>query len=154
MRILIVEDQQEKKDELCHVLQDICGRDANITHISSLHGAIKEIARGTSYQLVILDMSMPNYSLEDEIISPDMSEGYAGKELLYQMMMRNKKYPTIVVTQYVSFKKGAISLSDLDTEFSREFHDFYLGYVYYNYAVDEWKTSLGNFVKPLLRSDN
>ncbi len=143
MRILIIEDQQDKRDDIANLLCKWLNiSEESISSCSSLHSALKTIVYDQPYELVILDMSLPTFDISSEEPTGGSSESYGGRELLHQMMLRDIKYPTVVVTQYMSFNKGSIDLLDLDQEFRQEFNDFYLGYVYYNAAVDDWKNSL------------
>ncbi|MFM5335799.1 hypothetical protein ACET97_04550 [Aeromonas enteropelogenes] len=140
---MIIEDQQDKRDDIANLLCKWLNIDnTSISSCSSLHSALRSIVYDEPYDLVMLDMSLPTFDISSEEPTGGTSESYGGKELLYQMMLRDTKYPTVVVTQYMSFNKGSIDLLDLDQEFQREFSDFYLGYVYYNAAVDDWKNAL------------
>jgi len=137
MRILIVEDEASKFEQLSNVIKSVFAN-ASIISSESLLSAIFNIAENNIYDLAILDMSLPNYDISDEEPTGGDSESFAGRELMFQMKLRGKLCPIIVVTQYQSFEKGLRDLNDLDSEFKREFPEYYLGCVYYNAAVDGW----------------
>lgn len=138
MRILIVEDEISKFEQLSNVVRSMYTDDVQIISCESLLSAILNVADNEIYDLAVLDMSMPNYDISDEEPTGGDSESFAGRELMYQMKLREKLCPIIVVTQYQSFEKGLRDLSDLDIEFKQEFPGYYLGCVYYNAAVDGW----------------
>lgn len=145
MRILIVEDESRKFEQLSHVIKSVFPI-ADIISSESLLSAIFNIAENDIYDLAILDMSMPNYDISDEEPTGGDSESFAGRELMFQMKLREKLCPIIVVTQYQSFEKGLRDLNDLDAEFKREFPENYLGCVYYNAAVDGWVEKLKDYL--------
>ncbi|MDT9438286.1 hypothetical protein MXT00_20195 [Escherichia coli] len=120
MRILIVEDESRKFEQLSHVIKSVFSS-ANIISSESLLSAIFNIAENDIYDLAILDMSMPNYDISDEEPTGGDSESFAGRELMFQMKLREKLCPIIVVTQYQSFEKGLRDLNDLDDEFKESF---------------------------------
>lgn len=138
MRILIVEDESSKFEQLSNVILTVFTENVTIISSESLLSAILNIAENDVYDLAILDMSMPNYDISDEEPTGGDSESFAGRELMFQMKLRSKLCPIIVVTQYQSFEKGLRDLNDLDREFKQEFPRHYLGCVYYNAAVDGW----------------
>ncbi|MCL0013469.1 response regulator [Providencia rettgeri] len=146
MKILIVEDEKSKMTQIINVLKGTIVHEIHISKCESLLSSIKNIAFNPTYDLAILDMSMPNYDISADEPSGGLSESFAGRELMYQMKLRKKLCPIIVVTQYRSFEKGLIELDDLDREFKNEFNGYYLGYVYYNAAVDGWTEKLKDIV--------
>lgn len=144
MRILIVEDDadkaQEIKDFTCSVVAD-----AIVDEARSFHSALKAICnRSIRYEALLLDMSMPNFDISANEPSGGAQENFAGRDLLMQMKMRNRKIPTIVVTMFDGFGEGAgrVSIHDLGAQMSDSFGDFYIGHVYYNQAQDAWKEEL------------
>ncbi|PQK69955.1 response regulator [Pantoea ananatis] len=146
MKILIVEDELDKREQLSSVLLTNLGAEIEIYTCGSLHSSIKLVAFNEPFDLALIDMSMPNYDISASEPTGGDPESFAGKELIYQMKMRGKLCPLIIVTQYRSFEKGKVDLLDLDNEFSSEFEDYYLGYVYYNPAVDGWVESLESLI--------
>ncbi|MGC0995428.1 hypothetical protein [Pantoea agglomerans] len=146
MRILIVEDEPSKFEQLSNVVHSVLAGDIDIISCESLLSAILNIDQNHIYDLAVLDMSMPNYDISDEEPTGGDSESFAGRELMYQMKFREKLCPIIVVTQYQSFEKGLRELNDLDVEFKDEFSGYYMGCVYYNAAVDGWVDKFKDFL--------
>ncbi len=143
MKILLVEDQKDKQHKLVSFLEFEIGPNAEVFVEESLRGGLKYLLLNSdSIDLIILDMSMPNFGPED-LSGVDYSpESFAGKDLMEQMALRDITIPVIVVTQYSSFQEGSVSLSELSSTFSALFPDIYIGAVYYNAALDSWKDEL------------
>ena len=150
MRVLLVEDQQEKREQIKEFIKDEGGGDFEITVRESLRGALKEIVLCSQYDLILLDMSMPNFDPASDNPADCSPESFAGQELLEQMKLRDIGIPVIIITQYATFEGGAVTLEDLKEKFSCEYSNFYLGSVYFNSPLDTWKKELLD----LLRTTN
>lgn len=140
MKVLIVEDQPEKKENIERFLLD------NFEHFSvnasdSLRSALREIVTNQGYDLILLDMSMPAFDPSESYFG-DSPESYAGQELMEQMKLRGIKMPVIVVTQYSSFEGGEVALDGLSKKFNQDYSDFYMGHVYYTSANNNWQKEL------------
>lgn len=147
MKILIVEDQADKKDNIEQYLLDNFS-DVSVNDCCSLRGALKEVVTNPTYDLILLDMSMPNFD-PSEAYYDDSPESYAGRELMEQMRLRGISIPVIVVTQYSSFEGGSVALDGLSEMFSDQFSDFYKGCIYYNSATENWKSELGKLINSM-----
>ena len=139
MRILLIEDQPPKRDQIKSFIQNIMAPEATVHDASSLRAALKLIVDGNKYDLVLLDMSMPNFDTTREGQADNATESFAGRELLEHMRLRGIQMPVIVITQYAAFEGGTVTLESLTTEFEREYGDFFLGSIYFNSASDEWQ---------------
>ncbi len=142
MRILLVEDQPEKREQVRHFIHGTMSPDADICDASSLRMAIRHLVSGTLFDLILLDMSMPNFDATPQDPIGRSPESFAGKELLEQMKLRSITIPVIVLTQYSAFEGGTITLESLAAEFRHQYSDFYLGAVYYNSASAAWQKHL------------
>lgn len=102
--------------------------------------------------IVVMDMTLPSFD-----ITPGTDGGrplrLGGKDLLRQMQRRGALYPTIVVTGFDTFGFGreTVTLDQLDAQLSTEFHEFYLGSVYFNATADDWKDQLRTLVARAIR---
>lgn len=141
MKILLVEDQPDKKEAIKKFVLLKLSKECEIVEKGSLRGALKEVYDDNNYDLVLLDMSMPNFDSENDGYDDNIPESFAGKQMLEQMELRNIKIPVIVITQYSSFEGGAVSLDELSNNFASKYSDFYLGSIYFNSGEDEkWQT--------------
>jgi len=148
-RILIVEDDEYKTRQLRGFVEDRY-REASIVLTESLQGGLRNLMKAP-FDLVLLDMSIPNYDPGPE--EPGgTSYVRGGQELLREMQLYEILVPVIVVTQYDSFGTGKerVSLEDLDAELRADHGDLYYGAVYYNSALQSWKEQLETLMSAAL----
>ena len=142
MKALVIEDDINKARALVDYINESMPS-VEVVCVHSYKNGIKEIL-STAYSFVLLDMSMPTFD-----VVPGETGGkpspLAGKDILYRMKIRNVMIPTIVVTQYDSFE--GVPLDKLAGSLNEQFADSFVGYVYYNSAVDEWKARLRGLIE-------
>lgn len=147
MKILLIEDDPNKKTQLCNFLSNI--KEVNIIQTNSYKSGLRAVVKD-AYDLVILDMSMPTFD-----ITINESGGrilpFAGKEILRQMKRRNIIIPTIVVTQFEKFGEyeKMIYLEELNEELAIEFSENYIDTVNYNPTSSSWIDSLKENIKKI-----
>ena len=141
MKILIVEDDQNKINQLNEFLNNTCPNDSIVIK-NSFNSGLKEIISNRA-DCLILDMSMPTFD-KTPIEKGGSFRMYAGKEILRQMERRKIKIPVILVTQFDLFgpEDDRKSLAELSEELSFVYNDMYRGAVYYNPAHNNWKDDL------------
>ena len=142
MKILIVEDQKDKSDDITKFFDSFFIDKLEIHVKQSLRSGLKELLTIKDFDLIVLDMSMPNFDPGPEDPIGGTPESFAGKEFLAQMDLREISTPVVVVTQYATFVKGQIDLEELDFLFKHEYQNFYYGSVYYSSADKEWQKQL------------
>lgn len=121
----------------------------------SLNGGLRALISGQGrLDLVLLDMSMPNYDVAPEEPGGGTPESFAGQELLAQMKLRGIEIPVIVITMFDKFGEanGRISLDQLAQQLRREYGRTYKGYVYYNAAQEGWKPSLRTLIDEQMKA--
>ena len=134
IKILIVEDQEEKRNEIEKFILSL-DIEAEINNKISLRGALKEISNNQySYDLIILDMSLPSY------------DPSAGAEILSQMHLRHINIPTIVITQFSKFIGVNVEFKELDELFNARYNSFYKGSIFYNSIDNQWKKELSQII--------
>jgi CheY-like chemotaxis protein len=149
MKILIVEDDFDKRQKIKNYIFDSFGKTTVVREKESLRSGLKEVVEGEGYDLLLLDMSMPSFDVGADEPGGGTPESFAGKELMSQMKLRNICIPVVVITQYDTFEEGTVSLEDLSKDFVIEFGDFFLGAVFYSSAIDGWKAELAEYLKHL-----
>lgn len=142
MKILIVEDEFDKREKICSFLNSQYIGSVEIVECESLRSGLRAVTVSKDVDFILLDMSMPGFDITDDEPGGGEPESYAGKELMAQMRLRNIKIPVIVITQYKNFDKGAKSLEDLTAEFSLAFPEIFIGAVYFNSAIEGWQREL------------
>lgn len=141
IKILIVEDQEEKRNEIEKFILSLDIK-VEINNKISLRGALKEISNNQNYNLIILDMSLPSYDPYEDDINGGEPESFAGAEILSQMYLRRINIPTIVITQFSKFIGVDVEFKDLDELFNSRYYDFYKGSIFYNSIDNKWKKEL------------
>lgn len=142
MKVLIIEDQIEKSEAIKIFLTSIYQNSIDISVRQSLRSGLKETIQNTKYDLIVLDMSMPNFDPSETDPIGGSPESFAGREFISQMHLRKIKTPVVVVTQYSTFEKGQTSLEDLHHLLASTYPEIYVGSVYYSSASDDWKKDL------------
>lgn len=149
MKVLIVEDDDEKGEHLNQFLRD---RYINIEVATarSLQSGLRFITT-SSPDLILLDMTMRNYdrTLDEEGGRP---HAFAGREILRQMRRERVEIPVIVVTHFDRFGEddNFVTLNELSSELKLRFAN-YRGTVQYKSNVDDWKPSLSLLVGSILK---
>lgn len=137
MRILIVEDNQNKQDNIMKYLQNRFS-DASFGFAKSYSSAISKIYEH-KWDLLILDMTLPTYDISN-------SEGggekkpEAGKEIMRRMNNRKIFTPTIIITQFDVFGDRQVSLKSLNEQFRQKYNHIWRGTV--SYDKSNWQSSL------------
>jgi CheY-like chemotaxis protein len=141
MRILLVEDEESKRQQVTELLRDEFPKSA-VVEAKSLNSALRRIAEDV-FDLVILDMTMPTFDIASDE-EGGRPQAYGGRELLRHMKRRGVGTPVIVLTQFDRFGKepDQRSIDELDTELARDHQQNYLGSIRYNVAVDTWRNEL------------
>ena len=147
MKILLIEDHPLKQAQITKfVLEKFSG--SQIETKNSYISGLKELKlHHNSYDLLLLDISMPNYD-----ISPEDSGGdwmpLAGKNILKEMYLRDINTKAIVITMHGSYDH-ATRITDLHSDLQQEFADNYIGYVYYSQINEDWKENLCQLINSL-----
>lgn len=147
MKILFIEDHPLKQAQITKFVSEKffgCEIETKNSYISGL----KELKKNhNKYDVLLLDISMPNYD-----ISPEDSGGdwmpLAGKNILKEMYLRDISTKAIVITMHGSYDDGT-KITDLHQELEREFTDNYIGYVYYSQINEDWKEKLCQLLNTL-----
>ncbi|MFN7938731.1 MAG: hypothetical protein U0R19_35705 [Bryobacteraceae bacterium] len=152
MKLLLIEDDENKRERLLEFLRDTLGV-VDVRTAASYHSAIGEITNELP-QVILLDMTIPWFD-----IGPDenggASELFGGEEVLEHMDRKGVVVPTIVVTQFDRFGEGSgtKTLDELDRFMKRTYPLCYRGAVYYNAAQEDWKARLTEELKSIIQED-
>lgn len=140
MKILFIEDHPLKQAQIARFISEKFVGSEIETKNSYISG-LKELKKNHNiYDILLLDISMPNYD-----ISPEDSGGdwmpLAGKNILKEMYLRDISTKAIVITMHGSYDDGT-KITDLHNDLQKEFPDNYIGYVYYSQINEDWKENL------------
>ncbi|MBG6110988.1 CheY-like chemotaxis protein [Flavobacterium sp. CG_9.10] len=145
MKILLVEDDEDKREQLINFIIDKFEFD--FKEARSYQSGLKMI-KEEHFDLILLDMTMPTFDITPTE-SGGRSQPFGGELLLYEMLRREIDSKVIVVTQFDVFGKGdeEITIKDLDLKLSELFKFIYLGIVQYNISYTGWKDNLYRKIK-------
>ena len=140
MNILLVEDDEDKREEIANYLRSTFN--ASLYEVRSFQSGLKAI-KELSFDLIILDMTIPTYDRNPQE-NGGRTQAFGGKMLLFEMQRRKIKTRSIVVTQFDIFGKGdeEMNLTDLNLDLANTFGDVYYGAIQYNNRYDNWKALL------------
>lgn len=147
MKILLVEDDDIKANQITEFIDNLHGRSYGITRKSSWQSGIKEIIKNLHYNIIILDMSMPRFDLATGDVYEEF-EPFAGLDILREMKRRKINIPTFVVTAFDVFgeEDNKINYDQLNNLLDVEFNNMYLGMTYFNSTSEKWKKDLENII--------
>lgn len=136
MKILCIEDQEEKYRQIREVIVDMF---EDIDWENNCQNGLMRL-RTEHYDVVLLDMSMPICNDGEE----ETFDSYAGMYVLKEIKRRKYLAKVIVITGFSDFEQGkkVITLSELDAEILDKYKAIYLGYVKYDSTTIEWQEKL------------
>lgn len=151
IRLLIVEDDINKLDQLNQFVAERFPAFA-VENAESLIGGVRKL-RSWNPDLVLLDMTLPNYDLEEGNLNASM-QAFGGEEFLRQSKRFNLRPRVIVVTQFETFGDAseAKDRDELNAELQEAFPEVYCGMVYYHASINAWSDELETAVRNALGS--
>lgn len=132
MRILLVEDEVHKRDEMIRCISDVYGQLPDI--VDSVSSAVLKVIE-IEYDLIVLDMALSTFgeNADDQKKGHDQAQG--GIEVLRTLKHIGRAGRILIVTQYDDFYVGGVKVKLRDS--ARVLKDKYgqdiIGAVLYNY---------------------
>ncbi len=145
MRVLLVEDDENKRDEILELLNKEL--DVEIIHQKSFQTG-KKALKEDLFDLVLLDMDIPTFDISVEE-SGGRKQAFGGRMLLYEMVRRRIHTKVIVVTQFDYFESptDGLNIEELNLELRNNFPAIYYGYIQMRGDSIDWKENLINKIK-------
>lgn len=144
MNILIIEDHPYKLGQLLKFFEENFAEYSLIVKGSYNSGLKEIILNHSKYDIILLDISMPNYD-----ITPGENGGdfipLAGQLVLREMYLRDIPTKVAVVTMYENFVDGT-PLFMLDKNFKKNYTDNYIGFIHFSANTNTWKDELKNLL--------
>ena len=149
-KTLVVEDDVHKRDQILNFLQERFP-EMEVKIAISLIGGIRSMRQFVP-DLVILDMTLPNYDPAGEDTSGSM-QAFGGEEFLRQARRFKLTSDVIVVTQFETFgdDENAKGRGELEADLRRDFPDIFRGMVYYHASLSGWAEELEGVLIQTLR---
>lgn len=144
MNILIIEDNQLKREKICNFLSENFA--ATLYEASSYNSGLNAMQSRT-YDLLVLDMSMPTFD-RSTTTNGGRFRPLGGKEIAIRLQKQNRLIPFVVVTGYSDFSVNAenLSISQID-ESLRTLGKEYQGCVFFDAVESVWKENLLEIVR-------
>ncbi len=132
MRILLVEDEVHKRDEMIQCVQDVHGFSPEV--VDGVSSAVLKVME-VDYDLIILDMALSTFGdcSADGNKGHDQAQG--GIEVLRALKLAKKSTKIIIVTQYPDFYIGGnkIKLKNSPQIICDKYNQKVVGAVLYHY---------------------
>lgn len=147
--VLIVEDDDYKLESLQECLAQFDDIDVKVCR--SFTSAAKAVKR-TTFDLIILDMSLPTFDGGGGASDEGEAQGLGGKRLIRLCNEYGTLCATILVTQFSNYEDfgKTTSVSELASDLAGILEDQFIGTVRYNRASTEWKVSLNEYLQTAL----
>lgn len=139
MKILIIEDQEIKRNEIKALAESIFDDNCKTQCIADYRPAMASIAF-MDWDLILLDMSFETMKGTDD---ESGFQSLAGLQVLQHMRRLNKNIPVVIITSHTEFNdSNSLSfkgIRELDEHIKQTFDEFYKGTVLYKQNSNEWK---------------
>ena len=147
VNILYVEDEEVKAKEVISAL----GTVDNIELKKSLSSGLAAIQE-KSFDLILLDMSLPLYDYSSEDENENDFETFAGIDILEELDRKGRADKVAVITAFDILGEGEneITMLQLDKKLREEYEEVYLGLIYYDSSSLEWRRSLQKLLEKLV----
>lgn len=148
MKVLLVEDDENKKSRILDFYRDQFPDDLLLSEDSMVSGL--RTAREQRPDFVILDMTLPNYSIASSKGFNPMRP-FGGRDFLRQLQRLSIGARVVVLTQFETFgaPPDQVDLQSLNRELSTAFPDLFLGSIYYHASKSSWQFELATARKKL-----
>lgn len=153
MKVLVVEDDANKRNRLVSFYAEEFPNDHLVLADSLVSGlrALREEAPA----LVLLDMTLPNYS-DAGASGFNPMRAFGGREFLRQASRTPIKTKVIVISQFETFgvPPDTVTLETLDAEFKRLYPKMYAEALYYHASRSSWQHRLKDLREQMNEGDN
>lgn len=134
-KILLVEDELHKREELTACLQEFYKSDVQLVHVDSVRAAFWAVSTDV-FDLIVLDMALPTFSPEGgAALDRGHDQALGGVEILRALKQRNLRSKIVIITQYPDITIGGkrIKLNEAAGVLSRRYDQDVIGGILYKY---------------------
>lgn len=150
MRILIVEDELSKKENIISLVEENFPKSI-LLEAHSVKSAKILLKSKEAFDCIILDMSLPTFDIGRNEFG-GRPQGFGGKEVIRQLFRDNRCIPIIVVTAYDFFSNlegsdESMSLDELKKQLNNYSSKLTISVIKYSGLIDDWKEKLIEFLQ-------
>jgi CheY-like chemotaxis protein len=144
MNILYVEDEEEKAREVMTYLSKNNNVDLKKSYSSGV-SAIYEC----SYDLILLDMSLPLYDYDSEDEDENEFDTFGGVDIIDELVRLSRTEKVAIITAFDILGEDDIKIDvhQLDKKLRSEYANNYVGTIYYDASSLEWRRELQEILK-------
>lgn len=149
MKILIVEDDLFKSN----ALKDFIERHFvnSIIDVAKSYQTGCDAAFGENYNLLILDMTIPNFDVEDNE-NGGFTLKNGGELIMRELLDEDKKFDAVIISQYETF--GGETIEQIDNRLKELCSSNYHGWITYSTSNNDWQEKLLNTIKDVININN
>jgi CheY-like chemotaxis protein len=146
MKFLVIEDSDLKFQLVQNLLKDHYPN--SIVHRSASYQSGVETLMRESYDLVVLDMTLPDSDIQHSFVGVD-DFPFGGELILREMTRKKINTRFIVLTQYDTFvlNHEELTIDQLRVKLMQKYSHFLLGCIKLDYSGVEWKSELIGFIE-------
>lgn len=146
MNILVIEDNPLKREKIVEYLSL---EPKNRVKEAASYNSGLTIAAEETFDLIILDMSMPTFDRSDTTHGGRF-RAVAGKDIATRLKRANRLVPFVVLTGYTDFSTDSqnLSLEQIDSLLA-ELGGCYRGCIFFDSTNSQWKEKLTQVIEKL-----
>ncbi|WP_296211417.1 response regulator [Psychrobacter sp. UBA3480] len=150
MRILVVEDELSKKENIISLVNENFPK-STLLEAHSVKSAKILLKNKEGFDCIILDMSLPTFDIGRNEFG-GRPQGFGGKEVIRQLFRDNRCIPIVVVTAYDFFSNleasdESMSLDELKKQLNKYSSKLTISVIKYSGLIDDWKEKLIEFLQ-------
>ncbi len=144
MNILYVEDEEEKAREVVTYLQE----KNKVVLKKSYTSGVSAIYDDT-YDLILLDMSLPLYDYGSEDEDENEFDTFAGVDIIDELVRLERTEKVVIITAFdiLGEDDNRVDVHQLDERLRSEYERNYIGTIYYDVSSLEWRRELQEIIK-------
>lgn len=148
MKILLVEDELHKREELTSCLDEFFKGDVSLQHVDSVRAAFLAVS-ASEFELIILDMALPTFSTEGGGTERGHDQALGGVEVLRALKSRGIASKIIIITQYPDITVGGkrLKLGAAADVLSERYCQDVIGAILYRYRSPSIRKKLMSILR-------
>lgn len=150
MRILLVEDELHKRDELTECIEEFFAGMVELVQVDSVRSAYWEVST-QSYDLILLDMALPTLSNGEDAADRGYDQALGGVEVLRALKTQGGGGKVIIITQYPDILVGGkrLKLNEAAKVLSARYGQQVVGAVLYKYKSPSNKIKITELLRKI-----